>query len=251
MNYRSLSSTFVGALCITVLAACGGGGGDAPTPTPPVTTPPPTTASFPLAAGFKARIDAGASDTFDVSDGCTATVTIATSPAVAATFEQISAFASPQAWTVISNTNCPLPPASPTPIPTGTTYYNTSYANLGLDVSGGEYSKFKAAPGPAPLALPATAKIGDSGDIVTLDSYQSDRTTFTGTRKIRWTIEADGASTSSAIFNLITEQSNAQSLLLSTQQSRYRLAQNGTLTITTIDVQFSGTSALHLLYTKR
>lgn len=249
MNYRSLSSTFVGALCITVLAACGGGGGDAPPPVtqPPVTTPPPTTASFPLAAGFKARIDAGASDTFDVSRGCMATVTIATSAAVATTFEAFSALASPQAWTVISNTNCPLPPASPTPVPTGTTYYNTAYANLGLDVSGGEYSKFKA----APIALPATAKIGDSGNIVTLDTYRSDRSTFTGTRVIRWTIEADGTSTTSAIFNVITENYNASSLLLSTQQSRYRMALNGALAITTIEVQFVGTAALDLLYTKR
>ena len=247
MNYRSLSSTFVGALCITVLAACGGGGGDSPTSqppvTPPVTNPPPTTASFPLAAGFKARIDAGVSDTFDISDGCTGSATIALSPATPTTFEGVIAVASPQTSTATLNNCTPASSSS-----TGTTYYNGLYANLGLAVTGGEYATFQA----APTALPTTVQIGNSGTIVTLNTYNnSSKATLTGTRVIKWKVEADGTSTTSAIFNLITENYNTSNLLLSTQQSRYRMAQNGALAITTIDVQFSGTSVLHLLYTKR
>lgn len=251
MNYRSLTSTWVGALCVTVLAACGGGGGggDAPTPTPPPavtpppTTPPPTTASFQLAAPFKARIDAGVSDTFDISDGCTGSATIRLAPATPATFEGVSGVASPQTSTATLNNCSPASSSS-----TGTTYYNVAYANLGLAVTGGEYAVFQA----APAALPATAQINDSGTIVTLNTYNnSSKATLTGTRVIRWRIEADGASTTTALFNLITENYNTQNLLLSTQQSRYRLTQAGSLAITTIDVQFSGTAALHLLYTKR
>ena len=247
MNYRGLTSTFVGALCITVLAACGGGGGgDTPTAQPPVTppvTPPPTTASFPVAAGFKARIDAGVSDTFDISDGCTGQATITLGSATSTTFEGVAAVASPQTSTATLN-NCQ--PASSSS--TGTTYYTSAYANLGLSVVNGEYAVAQA----TPVALPATVQIGNSGTIATLNTYtNAAKTTPTGTRVIKWRIEADGTSTTTAIFNLITENYNTSNLLLSTQQSRYRMAQNGTLAITTIDVQFSGTSVLHLLYTKR
>jgi len=247
MNYRGLTSTFVGALCITVLAACGGGGGDSPAPqppvTPPVTNPPPTTASFPLAAGFKSRIDAGVSDNFDISDGCTGTATITLAAATPATFEGVTAIASPQTSTATLNNCTPASSSS-----SGTTFYNASYANLGLAVSGGEYASFQA----TPTALPATVQIGNSGTIVTLNTYSSAaKTTLTGTRVIKWKIEADGTSTTTALFNLITENYNTSNLLLSTQQSRHRMALNGTLAITTIDVQFSGTSVLHLLYTKR
>ena len=247
MNHSSLSSTFVGALCITVLAACGGGGGDSPAPVtpPPVTTPPPTTASFTVAAGFKARIDAGASDNFDISGGCTGTATIALSAGTPATFENVASIASPQTSTATLN-NCQ--PASSSS--TGFTYYNSSYANLGLAVTGGEYAAFQ--PASTPTALPATAQIGNSGTIVTLNTYSnSSKTTLTGTRVVKWQIEADGTSTTSAIFALITENYNTSNLLLSTQTSRYRIAQNGTLTVTTIEVKFVGTTALNLLYTKR
>ena len=249
MNYRGLTSTCVGALCITLLAACGGGGGggDAPAnvlvPPPPVTSPPPTTASFPLAAGFKSRIDAGVSDSFDISQGCSGTATIALAAATSAPFEGITAVASQQTFTA-SVSGCPITSGTST----GTTYYNAQYANLGVAVSGGEYASFQAAPTP----LPSTVQINNSGSIVTLNTFSSSaKTTLTGTRVIRWQIEADGTSTTSAIFNLITENYNASNLLLSLQQSRYRVAQNGALTITTIDVQFSGTSVLRLLYTKR
>ncbi len=250
MNYRSLTSTWVGALCVTVLAACGGGGGggDAPAPPsaavpPPATTPPPTTASFALAAPFKARIDGGVSDTFDISESCTGSATITLAPATPATFEGVSGVASPQTSTATLNNCAPASSSS-----TGTTYYNAAYANLGLAVTGGEYAVFQA----APTALPATAQINDSGTIVTLNTYNnSSKATLTGTRVIRWRIEADGTSTTTALFNLITENYNAQNLLLSTQQSRYRMTQAGSLTITTINVRFEGTTLLNLLYTKR
>lgn len=252
MSYRGLQSTLVGTLCIFVLAACGGGGGgDAPAPVtqppvtqPPVTAPPPTTASFALAAGFKARIDAGVSDTFDISGGCTGTATIALAPATPATFEGVASVASPQTSTATLNNCTPASSSS-----AGTTYYNNaSYANLGFTVTGGEYASFQA----APVALPTTVQIGNSGSIVTLNTYNnSSKATLTGTRVIKWKIEADGTSTTSALFNLITENYNSSNLLLSTQQSRYRMALNGTLAITTIDVQFNGTSFLRLLYTKR
>lgn len=250
MNFRGTSSVWVGALFISLLAACGGGGGggeapvNAVVPPPPVTSPPPTTASFPLAAGFKARIDAGVSDSFDISQGCTGTATITLAPATSAPFEGTTAIASQQTFTA-SVSGCPITSGTST----GTTYYNAQYANLGFAISSGEYSSFQATPTP----LPSTVQINSSGSIVTLNTYSSSaKTTLNGTRVIRWQIEADGTSTTSAIFNLITENYNASNLLLSLQQSRYRIAQTtGALTITTIDVQFSGTSVLRLLYTKR
>lgn len=245
MTFRGLASTLVGSLSITLLVACGGGGGgdSPPTVTPPVVAPPANTANFQLAAGFKARIDAGVSDNFDITEGCTGTATITLSPGTPTTFEGVSGVGSPQTSTA-TLTNCQ--PASSNS--TGTTYYNASYANIGLAVTGGEYAVSQA----APVALPTTVQIGNSGTIVTLNTYNnSSKATLTGTRVIRWVIENDGTSATTAIFNLITENYNTTNLLLSTQQSRYRMAANGGLTITTIDVQFSGTSTLRLLYTKR
>ena len=248
MTFRAFASTLVGALSITLLAACGGGGGGGDSPPitnpPPVVGPPANTVNFQLAAGFKARIDAGANDNFDISQGCAGTANITLSPGTPATFEGVSGVGSPQTSTA-TLTNCQ--PASSSS--TGTTYYNASYANLGLAVTNGEYAIFQA----APVALPTTVQIGNSGTIVTLNTYTSSTNrTLTGTRVIRWIIENDvPSSTTTATFNLITENYNTSNLLLSTQQSRYRMAANGALAITTIDVQFSGTSVLRLLYTKR
>ena len=219
-----------------VLAACGGGGG-----TPAATTP--ATASFAMSAGYSARISKGATDYFSLSGDCSGTASIATAAAVPHTFEGVAGFSAGQVSTV-NFTKC----TTSTPSITGTTYFNANYVPIGLSINGGEYSSNTGQPAPSPL--PTTVIVGNSGPIDTMTTYQSDKTTVTGTRVLSFAIEPD-TSTTTAIANIITKTyDNAQpNNLLSTQQSRYHMAADGTLTLASIDVQFAYSSTLHLVYT--
>ena len=76
----------------------------------------------------------------------------------------------------------------------------------------------------------------------------STKTTTTGQRQLSYVVESDSAST--AFVTLITKSFNTANQLLFTQQSKYRIAADGTLNIVTIDVQYSTTSTTHLIYTK-
>ncbi len=51
-------------------------------------------------------------------------------------------------------------------------------------------------------------------------------------------------------INLISKRYDNAAQLLGTQQTRYRIATNGALTIVSIDIQFSTTSSTHLVLTK-
>lgn len=221
-------------LSAALLAACGGGGGDAP-----IADNPPVEATFALKAGFQARIGSGASDDFTVSGNCTGTARIATLPATAATFEGVVGVSASQTSTL--KTNC----SSATNSTTGLTFYNTNYAPIGSSVvgSGGEYAKFES----PPLDWPTAVRVGQSGTIATLITYiDSTLAVTTGKRIISYEIKADTATT--AIANIIT-RSYDQVALLATETMSYRIAENGTLTPVLLDVQFSTTSNLHLIYT--
>jgi len=211
-------------------------GGDTPRTT---TNTTPATA-FALAATYQVRHTIGATDNFNVTGDCTGTATISTAASVPAVFEGVGGYSSAQTSTV-SFTTCSLPSG----VSTGTTYYNLSVLPIGLAIVGGEYAKFVV----APALLPATVKVGDSAVMVTMNSYaDSTKVVPIGQRIVSYVIEAD--TTSTAIANIITRSYDLGGALLSTEQSRYRVAENGTLTRTSIDVQFSTTSTLHLLFTR-
>ena len=217
----------------SLLSGCGGGGGDGGGATP-------TTTSFPLQAGYRARVAGGSTDNFTVSGTCTGTATFTNGAATASTFEGVSGFAAAQTATV-SFTNCT--PA--TSAVSGTGYYDGSYSPLGSSIPGVEYTKFLTAPPP----LPASVKVGDTAVYATLTTYtDSTKSVTTGQRILSYVVEADTPNT--AIGNLITKGYNASSQLLFTQQSRYRIAADGTLTVVSIDIQYSTTSNTHLVYTK-
>ena len=218
-------------LTVTMLSACGGGGGDPPgAPNPPVLT------SFALKAGYAARIVSGATDDFIVSGGCSGTARIATAPAVAATFEGVVGVSALQTSTL----NCP-----PTPISvTGLTFYNANYTPIGSSVDGSEYAKFES----PPLDWPAAVKVGQSGTVATLTTYAGRFGVITGKRTISYEIKADGASATTAIANIIT-RSYDRVALLATETMSYRIIENGMLTPVLLDVKFSTTSTLHLIYT--
>jgi hypothetical protein len=157
------------------------------------------------------------------------------------TFEGVTGYSSAQTSNV-NFTNC----SPATSSATGATYYNASYVPVGLSVGGAEYSRFES----PPSDLPAAVKVGDTAVFATLITYtDSTRLVATGKRVLSFAIEGDTNTT--AIANLITRSYDLGNALLPLEQSRYHMAENGALTLASIDVQFSTTSTLHLVFTPK
>jgi hypothetical protein len=66
-----------------------------------------------------------------------------------------------------------------------------------------------------------------------------------------WRVDADTGSESTAIGTLTTQVFDAADQLDNTQQSRYRMVADGTLTIVGVDIQIAGTNPLHLVLTPK
>lgn len=225
-----------------LVTGCGGGGGSGSGtpgagPAPGAVT---STGSFALRDGFRARLAAGSNDSFAISDSCTGTAQITNGAATAATFEGIAGFGVLQTSTV-TFTNC-LPASSTA---SGTTYYDANYAPIGTTVTGVEYSVLSG----TPASLPASVKVGDSAVYATLTTYTDSRKAVaTGKRELSYVIEADTADT--VIADLIAKTSDTSDHLLLTQQTRYRMAADGSLTRVSIDIDYPAPNAAHLHYTK-
>jgi hypothetical protein len=232
MRSRRMLITLVGSAA-SLLAGCGGGGGDSGGTTT-------TTTIFPLLAGYGARLTAGSTDNFTISGTCAGTATFTNGAATTATFEGVSGFSVAQ--TVTRNfSNCT--PA--TNAVSGTGYYDASYSPLGSSIPSVEYTKFVT----APPSLPSSVKVGDTAVFTTLTAYSdSTKTVTTGQRILSYVVEADTANT--AIVNFITKGYNASGQLLFTQQSRLRIAADGTLTAVSIDIQNSTTNTNHFVFIK-
>ena len=228
-----------------LLAGCGGGGGGGGS-TP--TTVTPATSTFAFDTGYRTRIQSGATDNFDVSGSCVGTARIAAAAAQAANFEGVSGFAASQ----VSSSNWVCPPSATPSVNSisGSTYFNSAYVPIGLEITGGEYSRFEAPPAAAPGALPASVKVGDSGTLSTSTIYADNtKAVVNGRRVVGYAIEDDTPDT--AVANVITRTYSSSGELLVTQQSRYRMPANGKLTLLSIDVQFSTISSVHLIYTPK
>jgi uncharacterized membrane protein required for colicin V production len=76
----------------------------------------------------------------------------------------------------------------------------------------------------------------------------STKTVAMGQRILGYVVAAATANT--AIVNFITKGYDASSQLLFTQQSRLRIAADGTLTVVSIDIQSSTTNTNHFTFTK-
>jgi len=233
VNLKNYKNGLLIVSTVFALSACGGGGGDSGVTVTPVT-------SFALQAGYKARVSGGAVDNYTVSGSCSGSATITTSSALAATFEGITGFSAGQTST-INVTNCV--PATNTV--TGTSYYDANYTILGSSIPNLEYTKVLTTPPP----LPASVKVGDTAVYATITVYtDSTKRTIVGQRVLSYVVEADSPTT--AFVTLITKSYNATNQLLFTQQSKFRIQGDGTLTSVSIDVQYATTSTLHLIYTK-
>ena len=213
-----------------LLSGCGGGGGTAG----PVTS----TLSFPLQSGMRASIENASSTNYTVSGTCNGTASIVSSTPVSATFEGVSGlFAT--TTTIFNFTDC-----SPATVASASTdYFDTNYIPLGAVDADGSYSVYSA-----PASIPVSVKVGDAGTIGTQNNY-SDNTkiTATGHDVISYAIEPDTAST--AIVNMINKSYDSVGMLTSTEQDRYRISSDGTLSFIASDIQFADGTTFHLTFT--
>lgn len=227
----------LGCAGLLAVSACGGGGGGDSSVAGPVAA----TTTFSVRNGFAARVASGSNDNLTISGTCLGTAQIINGASNGAVFEGVSGFSATQTNTV-NFTNCS--PSSSTA--TGTNYYDANYTPIGTLIPSLEYSKFST----APSALPSAAAVGDTADYATLTTYtDSTKATTTGRRVLSYVIEADTATT--VIVNFIVRTYDTTPQLQLTQQTRYRMAANGTLSLVTIDIQYSGSlGTAHLVYTK-
>jgi hypothetical protein len=229
-------------LLFALVAGCGGGGGGGGGDSAH-TEPAVSTLSFPVRSGMNAATARGVRESLRATgtalttgtDGdCTGTYQNTDGPAAGgATFEGSPAL-SVTSVSIVTYTNCT--PASSTV--TGTTYFDSNYVPLGVDVQGGEYGVYTP-----PAVIPTTAKVGDFGIIGTMILYlDSTKNTEIGHRDDSFVIEPDTANT--AIINLIAKFYDISNVLESTQQERYRINANGDITLISLEVLYADTGYL-------
>jgi hypothetical protein len=218
---------------VALLAACGGGGGGGAS-----TEPVASKNSFNVLSGWQTLVSTGWSKTYRVSGTCTGTMTITVASAnTSTTFEGTPALSSNSVGTY-AWTGC-------TPASGSTTivrYYDANYLPLGRSVVGGDYGIFAT----GSPTLPTTAKVGDVYVIGTMTEYEnSTKSTPAGHEDTTLVMEADTAET--AIANLISKSYNASGTLTATEQNRYRVGANGSLTPISFDIQSTNGSAVRVI----
>lgn len=225
-----------GVFAAAMLAGCGGGGDAGAASTV-------SGMAFPLQAGYKALISNGYSIDFDVAGSCTGTATQVNEKPVAATFEGVAGVS-------VTSTQSVSLPGCGSAVPgtisaSATDYFDAAYASLGSAIAGDEYGAYQA-----PASFPVSVKVGDSGSYGTETLYSdSSKAQATGQAVRTWRVEADTAS--SAIGTLTTQVFHPANQLDYTQQSRYRMAADGMLTIVDVDIRYAGTNTLHLVLTPK
>jgi len=218
------------ALVMSVtLTACGGGGG--------ASGPVSSTNTFDIRAGYTRLSTSGFSKTLTVSGTCSGSFSLVSGPATTSTtFESATAFSGSSVAT-LNLSNCT--PASN--VTTTTRYFDTNYAPIGYSTVGGDYGVWSATP-----LLPTAAKVGDVAVVGTILEYtNSSKSTYAGKQENSYVIEADTATT--AIANLISKTYNASNVLTSTEQDRYRVSADGSLTLISIDIQNANGSSTRLI----
>lgn len=222
-----------GLISAIALTACGGGGGggSSSSSTAPVTS----TNTFNIQSGFARMSANGFTKTLTVSGSCTGTYTRTDGPATSSTtFEGAAAISGNS---VITQTFSNCTPTSKTE--TVTRYFNANYAPLGGSIVEGAYLVWATPP-----KLPNAAKVGDVDVSGTINKYTDiTKSAPAGKQQNSYVIEADTATT--AILNLISKSYDASNNLVATEQDRYRVAADGSLTLISIDVQ--NANGIHLV----
>jgi hypothetical protein len=196
-----------------------------------------STNAFNVQSGFVSLVSAGYTKTFSVTGTCTGTFTLTAAPATTSTtFEGTAALSGNEAVTATLNGCTPSSLAS-----TGTRFFNMSYAPLGSSFQGGNYGVYASVP-----VLPSAVHVGDVGTFGTVAFYtDSTKATSAGRQDVTYVVEADTATT--AILNVISKNYNTSSVLTSTEQDRYKVAANGSLTVYSFDLQYTNGSTTHLI----
>ena len=239
MTYLSLKGMAMkkalAAVIVSLLLGCGGGGGGGGSA--PSVGPVVSTSSFPVVNVQANHINSGYTHTGTITGTVTAsgitlpvtgTVTLTVTPAPASTFEGRPALVDSETVSGSITATNPSTGASTTiPFPTTTATQTFSdqatFAPLGSS-SAGSYSVMQGT-----ATIPSTAKVGDTGVIGTFTNYtDSSKATTVGTIRISYVVEADTSST--AIFNIITQEFDATNTLVATEQVRWRVDTSGTAT---------------------
>lgn len=214
------------------LTACGGGGGGGG-----ASGPVSSTNTFDIRSGLARLVANGSSNTLTVSGTCAGTFVLTSGPASTNAVFEGSAALSRSSVASLTVSNCT--PASNVGTTTG--YYDSNYAPLGYATVGGDYGVWSATP-----TLPTAAKVGDVAVLGTINKYtNSTKSTSAGKQENSYVIEADTSTT--AIANVISKTYNASNTLTLTEQDRYRVAADGSLTLTSIDIQYANGSTTHLV----
>ena len=223
MKFNKLLFVLISA----ALTACGGGGGGTVS----------STNTFNLQSGYVALASTGWSKTFTITGTCSGTIAITQGAATTATNFESAAALSGNSVVTTTFSNC-NPPSSAA---TETRYYDSNYIPKGYSVQGGNYAVYASAP-----TLPTSVRVGDVGVIGTLNLYTNNtKSTSAGRQDGSYVIEADTATT--AIVNVISKYYNAAGTLTSTEQDRYRMAADGSLTAISLDIQYANGSTTHLI----
>jgi len=213
----------LGLFLSALLAGCGGGGGGGSS-----SGPVASTLTFPLATANANLINNGYTLHLSVtgtqvvngtSYGVTGSVTLMQSTQTASTFEGQAALLNTQSMSgTLTVLGVSVPFASSVLI-----YSTTNYAPLG-EVSPDSYYVMQGTP-----TIPLTGKVGDAAVIGTYNVYtDSTKTVPLGTAVVRYVIEADTAST--AIINLIEDDYDTSSALISSTQTRWGMDSSGNVT---------------------
>lgn len=233
MSTLSKTKYFIAASFAMLLTACGGGGGGTIAPTGPVAS----TNTFNMQSGYSRLVSAGYTKTFNLTGTCTGTFTITAGPATTSTtFEGASALSGAEVAS-FSFVGC-TPSTGST---TTTRYFDSNYIPKGNATVGGDYAVYTSTP-----YISSTARVGDVTIIGTRNRYTSSaKTTSTGRTDETLVLEADTATT--AIANIISKTYNASGTLTVTEQDRYRVSADGSLTPIALDVQYANGSTTHLI----
>lgn len=214
-----------------LLTACGGGGGGGSS------GPVASTNAFNIGAGYQRFASAGMSKTFSINGTCSGTMTLTVGPANTSTTFEGSAALSATSVLSMALTNC-NPPSS---VSTETRYYDTNFVPKGYSVQGGNYGVATSV-----FLLPVSAHVGDAAVVGSQNIYTSStKGTSAGRQDLSYVIEADTATT--AIVNLISKMYNASNILTSTEQDRYRVSADGSLSLISLDIQYANGSTTHLI----
>ena len=226
MQGRSIFSAAM--LTAIALVGCGGGGDSGPVA---------ATMSFPLASGYRAFVQAGHTGNFTVSGSCGGTAAFTTSAAAGSIQFEGQTVATDSVTQTINLTGCT--PATSTAIQTE--YISqTTYLPVGSSETGVEYVVAQATP-----VLPATVKVGDSGQIAAYNVYGSSaKTSVVAVRTATFAVTAD---TPTSVLFTVTQRETSGSTVTATQMEVYRLDASGNVSVVSYDL-VGGT--IHLVLTK-